>query len=155
MIRLLLSSSAKSLPKSIGSYAKTQNHFFSVIKFTRSHEYIKIDGNIGTVGITEHAANALGDVVFVDLPSVGAKYSSGESFGSVESVKAASDVYSPVEGEVIEVNSQLDANPGKVNESPFEDGWFIKIKLEDTGLKQADQLLDEAVYKNFLENSEH
>lgn len=73
--------------------------------FTKSHEYIRVDGNVGTVGITQHAANALGDVVFVELPSAGTKYSAGDSFGSVESVKAASDVYSPVSGEVVDANS--------------------------------------------------
>jgi glycine cleavage system H protein len=111
----------------------------------------KVDGDVGTVGITAHAAGALGDVVFVDLPSVGKKLTAGESFGSVESVKAASDVYSPVGGEVLEVNSvrnfpslnyleavydpihcfvqELDSNPGMVNEAPFEGGWFMKLKV--------------------------
>eukprot|EP01039_Chlorochromonas_danica_P015360 gene15360-18041_t len=105
-----------------------QRSFLSTIKYSASHEYIKVDGNTGIVGITKHAADALGDVVFVDLPSVGAKFAAGASFGSVESVKAASDVYSPVAGEVLAVNSELEGNPGKVNESPLSEGWFIKLK---------------------------
>lgn len=82
-----------------------KTRFLSTIKYTKSHEYIKVEGNIGTVGITGHAADALGDVVYVDLPTIGKKYSGGDSFGSVESVKAASDVYAPISGEVVEVNS--------------------------------------------------
>mmetsp|Transcript_8553 Transcript_8553/g.7662 ORF Transcript_8553/g.7662 Transcript_8553/m.7662 type:complete len:148 (+) Transcript_8553:117-560(+) len=127
-----------------------RNYLFknlSTIKFTKSHEYIQLSGSIGTVGITDHAANALGDVVYVDLPLVGAAYTAGSSFGSVESVKAASDVYSPVTGEVVEVNAVLSSNPGTVNESPFESGWFIKLKLNDDGLKEFKELLDEAAYK--------
>eukprot|EP00286_Rhodomonas_abbreviata_P001063 CAMPEP_0181290772 /NCGR_PEP_ID=MMETSP1101-20121128/1592_1 /TAXON_ID=46948 /ORGANISM="Rhodomonas abbreviata, Strain Caron Lab Isolate" /LENGTH=149 /DNA_ID=CAMNT_0023395079 /DNA_START=42 /DNA_END=491 /DNA_ORIENTATION=+ len=116
----------------------------STIKFSPSHEYIQIDGDVGTVGITAHAADALGDVVFVDLPSVGDKFVVGDSFGSVESVKAASDVYSPVEGEVVEVNSVLDSEPGTVNESALEKGWFMKLKITDTaGL---DDLMDQPTY---------
>ena len=83
----------------------SKTRFLSTIKYTKSHEYIKIEGNIGTVGITGHAADALGDVVYVDLPSIGKSYNAGDSFGSVESVKAASDVYAPISGEVLEVNS--------------------------------------------------
>jgi len=99
-------------------------------KFAASHEYIKLDGDVGTVGITEHAAKALGDVVFVDLPSIGAKYSAGDSFGSVESVKAASDVYAPVSGEVVAINEALTENPATVNDSPLEKGKIIiMIKL--------------------------
>lgn len=87
------------------SMGQVMRQQLSTMKFSESHEYIKVDGDIGTVGITDHAADALGDVVYVDLPSVGASFSAGESFGSVESVKAASDVYSPVSGEVVEVNA--------------------------------------------------
>jgi glycine cleavage system H protein len=110
---------------------------------------------IGIVGITDHAANALGDVVFVDLPSKGISFSSGDSFGSVESVKAASDVYSPVSGEIIEANSLLETAPGTVNESPFEKGWFVKIKVGEEGKKQFDSLLDKAAYDKHIEDTKH
>mmetsp|Transcript_1299 Transcript_1299/g.2101 ORF Transcript_1299/g.2101 Transcript_1299/m.2101 type:complete len:156 (+) Transcript_1299:76-543(+) len=124
--------------------------FLSTIKFTSSHEYVKVDGDIGIVGITDHAADALGDVVFVDLPSPGTSFDAGESFGSVESVKAASDVYSPVAGEVVEVNEELEGQPGTVNESPFESGWFMKLKIADK--TQLDGLMDEAAYKAHCED---
>jgi len=127
----------------------------TTIKFTASHEYIKIQGNVGTVGITDHAAGLLGDVVFVDLPAIGARFAAGESFGSVESVKAASDVYSPVSGEILEVNAALEANPGIVNESPFESGWFMKLKIEGDGLKEVKDLLDEDAYKTLLADTKH
>ena len=124
-------------------------------KFAASHEYIKLDGDVGTIGITEHAAKALGDVVFVDLPSIGSKYSAGDSFGSVESVKAASDVYSPVSGEVIAINESLTENPGTVNDSPLEKGWFIKIKVGAGGKAEFDKLLTDADYKNHCDNEAH
>ena len=98
-------------------------------KFAKSHEYVKVDGEIGTIGITSHAADALGDIVYVELPEVGDEVTSGESFGSVESVKAASDVYSPVSGEVVEVNSDLEGNPGEINKSAMDGGWFMKVKV--------------------------
>ncbi len=107
------------------------------------------------MGITQFAADALGDVVFIDLPSKGASYSAGASFGSVESVKAASDVYAPVSGEVIEVNSELETAPGKVNDSPLKEGWFIKLKLSAEGKKELDKLLDEAAYEKHVEDSKH
>lgn len=109
---------------------------------------------MATIGITGHAADALGDIVYVDLPSVGAEFSQGDSFGVVESVKAASDVYSPVNGEVVEVNSALDENPGTVNEHPLTDGWFMKLKLTEDGMKEFDSMMDEAAYKVHCENSD-
>lgn len=124
-------------------------------KFAASHEYIKLDGDVGTVGITEHAAKALGDVVFVDLPSIGAKYTAGDSFGSVESVKAASDVYAPVSGEVVAINESLTENPGTVNDSPLEKGWFIKIKVGGEGKAQFDKLLSDSDYKKKCEEEAH
>jgi len=110
---------------------------------------------VATVGITAHAAGALGDIVFVDLPSVGAKYSAGDTFGSVESVKAASDVYAPVAGEVLEVNSVLEETPGKVNESPLEGGWFIKLKVSAAGKADFAKLLDEKAYKKMCDEEAH
>ncbi len=114
-----------------------------------------MDGDIGTVGITKHAADALGDIVYVGLPEVGAKYSAGDSFGAVESVKAASDVYSPVEGQVLEVNSGLDESPGKVNDSPLKEGWFIKIKVSKQGHAEFKALLDEKAYKVHVDSEKH
>jgi len=113
-------------------------------KYSKSHEYLIMDGDIGTVGITGHAADALGDVVYVDLPSVGDEFGAGDSFGSVESVKAASDVYLPVAGEIVEVNEALENEPGTVNSSPMENGWFVKIKVTDDSAMG--DLLDDAAY---------
>lgn len=124
-------------------------------KFSKSHEFAKLDGDVATVGITDHAAGALGDIVFVDLPSIGAKYAAGDTFGSVESVKAASDVYAPIAGEVLEVNSVLEDTPGKVNESPFKDGWFIKLKVGAQGKADFAKLLDQTAYKKVLEEEKH
>ena len=124
-------------------------------KMSKSHEYAKLDGDIATVGITAHAAGALGDIVFVDLPSIGAKYSAGDTFGSVESVKAASDVYAPLTGEVLEVNNVLEDTPGKVNESPLEGGWFIKLKVGAAGKSDFAKLLDEKAYKKMCDEEAH
>ena len=96
-----------------------------------AHEYVKVDGNVGTCGITDFAQAALGDIVFIDLPEVGDEFDKGDSFGSVESVKAASDVYAPVSGTVVEINEQLTEEPGMVNEHAEGDAWFIKIKIKD------------------------
>ncbi|EQC41222.1 glycine cleavage system H protein [Saprolegnia diclina VS20] len=122
-------------------------------KFTPEHEYLIINGNEATVGITDFAQTALGDIVYVDLPSVGQKFAKGESFGSVESVKAASDVYAPASGEVIEVNEVLAASPELVNESPLENGWFMKIKL--TNPAETSELLDEAAYQKHCDEADH
>ena len=103
---------------------------------------------MGTVGITGHAADALGDIVFVELPDVGSEFEKGETYGSVESVKAASDVYLPVGGEVVEANENLEGDPSIVNESPLEDGWFVKIKIADES--ELSGLMDEAKYTEFL-----
>ena len=112
--------------------------------FAESHEYAKVDGGVATVGITEFAANALGDIVFVDLPEVGDEVEKGESFGAVESVKAASDVYSPISGEVTAVNDALVDDPSKLNTEPFEGGWMMKVKVSDAG--ELDGLMDSAAY---------
>ena len=133
----------RSVPKMMNA-----TRFMSGLRFTASHEYINLNGVVGTVGISQHAADALGDVVFVELPAVGSKFEAGASFGSVESVKAASDVYAPVSGEVVEVNSALVEDPSLVNSSPLEKGWFIKIKVDDAGSKHFNTLLDEATYKS-------
>ena len=102
----------------------------SDLKFAKSHEWLKVaaDGT-ATVGITDYAQNSLGDITFVQVPKVGSALKAGEAFGVVESVKAASDVYAPVSGTVVEVNKALDANPEKVNQSPYAEGWLLKLKL--------------------------
>lgn len=118
-----------------------------------AHEYIKVDGKIGTCGITDFAQSALGDIVFVDLPEVGDDFEKGDSFGSVESVKAASDVYAPVSGKVVEINEALNDEPGMVNSDAETNAWFIKIEISDEG--ELKSLLDEAAYKEHCENEAH
>ncbi|MDE5808861.1 MAG: glycine cleavage system protein GcvH [Muribaculaceae bacterium] len=121
------------------------------IYYAPSHEYIKVDGNIGYVGITEYAQKALGNVVYVDMPEVGDQVEAGEDFGAIESVKAASDLIAPASGEVIEVNETLVDNPRLVNEDAMNN-WIIKIELSDPA--ELDQLLDEAAYTKVCE-AEH
>ena len=108
---------------------------------------------VGTIGISDFAQNALGDVVYVDLPDVGDSLDKGEAFGSVESVKAASDVYMPVGGEVVEVNESLEDDPSLVNSGPQDDGWFIRVKVADEG--ELDALLDEGAYESHCEAEDH
>lgn len=117
------------------------------IKYTEDHEWLKIDGDIATVGITQHAQDALGDVVFVELPAVGASFAQKEVTGVVESVKAAADVYMPVSGEIVEINQALADEPSLANSDPEGAGWFFKVKLSDPA--QLDALMDEAAYKTF------
>ena len=120
------------------------------IKYTQDHEWLKIEGTtdlVATVGITVHAQNALGDVVFVDLPAVGTDYAQKEVAGVVESVKAAADVYMPVGGEVIEVNEALRDDPSLANSDPMGAGWFFKVKLSDAS--QLDAMMDEISYNAF------
>ncbi len=116
--------------------------------FTPEHEWLQIDGDIATVGITVHAQDALGDVVFVDLPEVGASFAAKDVAGVVESVKAAADVYMPVDGEILEVNEALRADPALANTDPLGAGWFFKIKLSNAG--QLAELLDEAAYQALI-----
>jgi glycine cleavage system H protein len=101
------------------------------LKYAESHEWIRVDGDTGTVGITDHAQNELTDIVYVDPPQVGASVTAGQAAAVVESVKAASDIYSPVDGEVIEINESLAAEPALVNTSPYEDGWLYKVRLSN------------------------
>ena len=117
------------------------------IKYTEDHEWLKIEGDTATVGITVHAQDALGDVVVVDLPSVGTNFAQKETAGVVESVKAAADVYMPVSGEVIEVNETLRDDPSLANTDPLGAGWFFKVKLSDAS--QLDALMDETSYASF------
>lgn len=120
-------------------------------KFAKSHEYIRISDS--AVGITDHAQGLLGDIVYIDLPEVGSTFSAGESFAAVESVKAASDVYMPIDGEVIEVNEAVSDAPETINESAETEGWFIKIKVADEA--QMDTLLSKEDYEKLCEEEEH
>ncbi|MCD6451410.1 MAG: glycine cleavage system protein GcvH [Acidobacteria bacterium] len=116
--------------------------------YTKDHEWVKVDGDIGTVGITDYAQHELGDVVYVELPNVGDKFRAGESFATVESVKAVSEVYAPVSGEVVEVNETLADHPEKVNEDPYGEGWFVKLKIEVK--EELDDLFDAARYEAYI-----
>jgi glycine cleavage system H protein len=121
----------------------------SIIKFTKDHEWIKLDGEVATVGITDYAQQQLGDVVFVELPEVGRNVVAGKEAAVVESVKAASEVYAPVAGDVVEVNEALANDPALVNRDPQGEGWFVKLRIENQG--DLDDLLDEAAYKEYCE----
>jgi glycine cleavage system H protein len=116
--------------------------------FTREHEWVRVDGDIATVGITDHAQEALGDIVFTEVPAAGRQMSKGQEAAVVESVKAASDVYSPVSGEVVEGNQAIVDDPALVNSDPEGQGWFFKLKLSDTG--ELDGLMDEASYREWV-----
>jgi glycine cleavage system H protein len=119
------------------------------LRFTKDHEWIRLEGDVATVGITDHAQTALGDVVFVDLPEAGRDVTEGEAIAVVESVKAASDVYAPVAGRVVEANAALAENPALVNSAPTGEGWFFKLEGVDAATVAA--LMDEAAYAAFLE----
>ncbi len=116
----------------------------SDLKYTASHEWVRIDGDIATIGITDHAQSELGDIVFVDLPNPGRQVANEESFGTVESVKTVSDLYAPVGGEVLEVNETLAAQSELVNSDPYESGWLVKIKMSDPA--EAEKLLSAEGY---------
>ena len=120
-------------------------------KYTEDHEWITVDGGVATVGITHHAQDALGDVVFVDLPEVGRSFNQKDVAGVVESVKAAADVYMPVSGEVVEVNEALRADPSLANSDPLAAGWFFKVRLSQPS--QLDALLDKTAYDAFSANA--
>ena len=118
------------------------------IYFTREHEWIKVDGDTATVGITDHAQEALGDIVFTEVPDAGKQLAKGQEAAVVESVKAASDVYSPVSGEVTEGNQAVVDDPALVNSDPEGEGWFFKIRLSETG--ELEGLMDEASYRDWV-----
>jgi len=118
------------------------------MKYTEDHEWLRVEGDLVVVGITEHAAEQLGDVVFVELPEPETQVAKGDEVCVIESVKAASDILAPVEGEIVEVNEALTENPGLVNEDPLGDAWFFKMKLDDLGV--LDDFMDEDEYKDFI-----
>lgn len=119
-----------------------------MLKFTKDHEWLRLDGDVAVVGITDHAQEQLGDLVFVELPGVGATFTQGTAAAVVESVKAASDIYAPISGEITEVNEAVTAEPGLVNSDPTGQGWLFKMTIADQA--QLDALLDEAGYKAIL-----
>src|SRR2546425_6332756 len=123
------------------------------LKYTKDHEWLRMEGDTGVVGITDHAQHELGDVVFVELPEVGRSVNAGEAFGSVESVKAVSEVYCPVSGEIIEVNQKVADKPELLNSEPYGAGWILKIKMKNPG-EQA-KLLSAADYAELTKVSEH
>ncbi|MEI6202422.1 MAG: glycine cleavage system protein GcvH [Enhydrobacter sp.] len=118
------------------------------VKYTDEHEWIRIEGDVGTIGISAYAQEQLGDVVFVDVPAAGRKVAKGESVAVVESVKAASDIYAPASGEIIEANAGLAETPGDVNSEPMGKGWFFKMKLANKS--ELDGLMDQAAYEAFV-----
>lgn len=120
----------------------------SELKYSKEHEWVKVDGNVATVGITDFAQNELGDIVFVELPEVDDEVSEGETFGSVESVKTVSELYSPVSGKIIEVNEDLEDEPEAVNESPYEKAWMVKVELSDES--ELDALMDAQGYQEMI-----
>ncbi len=115
------------------------------VKYTKDHEWIRVDGDFGFVGITDYAQGELGDVVFVELPKVGAKIARGKSFGTIEAVKAVSDLYAPASGEIVELNKAVQDSPELVNKDPYGEGWMVKVRIADTG--ELASLLDAEGYK--------
>ncbi|WP_028970268.1 glycine cleavage system protein GcvH [Sphingomonas sp. URHD0057] len=118
------------------------------VYFTKDHEWIRVDGDTATVGISDHAQEALGDIVFAEVPEAGKRLNKGQEAAVVESVKAASDVYAPVSGEVIEGNAAIADDPAVINRDPEGDGWFFKLRLDDTG--ELDGLMDEGAYREWV-----
>ena len=118
--------------------------------YSKDHEWLRVEGETGTVGITDHAQNSLGDVVYVELPKAGETFAAHDTFGSVESVKAVSELFLPVGGEVTEVNGSLNDEPEKVNNDPYGDGWMLKVKLASRG--EVDSLLSAAEYEDYIKS---
>ena len=123
----------------------------SEVKYSKEHEWIKIEGDVGTVGITQHATEMLGDIVFVELPDVGSTVEKDGNAGVVESTKAASDVYTPISGEVVENNQAIVDDPGKINSDPEKDAWFFKLKIKD--ITELDSLMNKEEYDKFAKES--
>jgi glycine cleavage system H protein len=117
-------------------------------KYTQEHEWVQVEGDIGTVGITDHATGELGDIVFVELPDTGSEFSAGDSVGTIESVKAVADLYLPVSGEIIEINEAVVDSPELLGNSPMDDGWLLKVRLVEPS--ELDRLLDASAYEDLL-----
>lgn len=120
------------------------------LKYTKEHEWIRVEDNVATIGITDYAQGELGDIVFVELPAVGDEIAQLEAFGTIEAVKAVSELYAPVSGKVSEVNDTLEDDPMAINRDPYGDGWMLKVEVADSG--QLDSLLDASGYKKLLED---
>lgn len=123
------------------------------LKYSKTHEWVRVEGDVATIGITDHAQSELGDIVYLELPEAGRMLGQDEVFGTVESVKAVSDLYSPVSGEVIEVNTPLTDATETVNEDPYGRGWMIKVRMSDPA--ETDSLLDAAGYQNLIDEAGH
>jgi glycine cleavage system H protein len=119
--------------------------------YTKEHEWLKVDGDIGTVGITDHAQDALGDVVYVEVPKVGDKVTAGQTFGTVESVKAVSELFTPASGEVVEINAGLSDAPETINKDPYGAGWMIRVRLSNKG--ETSKLMSAAQYDDYTKDS--
>ena len=124
----------------------------SELKFLSSHEWVSVDGDVATVGVSDHAQELLGDLVFVELPEVGNTVSAGDSVAVIESVKAASDTYAPVSGEIVEVNEELEDSPERINDDPYGDGWMYRVKMDDAA--EVNDLLGADDYSNSIEDEE-
>ena len=122
------------------------------LHYSKDHEWIRVEGDIGTIGITDHAQDSLGDVVYVELPKVGESFAAHEAFGSVESVKAVSEIFTPVGGEITEINDSLQDEPEKVNSDPYGDAWMIRIRMSNPG--EVDSLLNSVEYEDFTKAEE-
>ncbi len=118
------------------------------LRYSKDHEWVAVDGDTATIGITDYAQHALGDVVYIDMPRVGDKFGTHEAFGSVESVKAVSEIFTPVAGEVVEVNDGVNDTPEAVNKEPYTDGWMVKVKMDNPG--EADAMLSAVEYEEYL-----
>lgn len=121
----------------------------ATVKYTKDHEWVRIEGDTVVVGITDYAQSQLGDVVYVELPEIGRRVQKGKEAAVVESVKAASEVFAPLSGEVVAVNSELSGEPGRINSDPMGDGWFMKLRMSNA--KEMDDLMDEKAYNGFVE----
>jgi len=123
------------------------------LRYAKSDEWVRVSGDIATLGISDYAQDALNDIVYVDLPEVGETFKAGEAFGTIESVKAASDLYTPLAGEVVEVNAKLEEEPELINTDPYGAGWLLKLKVTDTSALSA--LMDAAAYRDYNANRDH
>lgn len=124
-------------------------HIPDELKYTEEHEWVRVNGDIVTIGITDYAQGELGDIVFVELPEIGSQTAQLESCGTIEAVKAVSDLFAPVSGEVVEVNSELESNPQAVNKDPYGDGWMLNVQISDAG--QLDNLLSAEEYQKLID----
>jgi glycine cleavage system H protein len=122
-------------------------------RYAKSHEYVHVEGQVGTIGITDYAQKELGDVVFVELPQVGTQLEAGDELGSIESVKAVSELFAPVSGEVVEINEHLADKPELVNTDPYGDGWMIRVKMSDAS--EIDELMNAEEYEEYCETESH